>query len=132
MIFCAASIAARFGAVVASASANSMSGDGLQGSRRGIDNSADEIAVGEAGRGCGRGKAGVGVEAGIDVNLEDPRLAVRIDAEVDPGVAGEVEQVPAGLGRVSQVAPRGRLGRLQSKAPWRADIGLAVARPFAS
>ena len=60
-----------------------MSGDGWQGSRRGIDNAADEVAVGQARGGRSGGKAGIGVEAGIDVNLEDPRLAFTIDAAGD-------------------------------------------------
>ena len=77
-----------------------------------------------------RGKACIGVEAGIDVNLEDRWSAFAIDAEVDAGIAGKAEQVPAGLGELFQFGRERRLGLLQPEAARRADIGLAVARPF--
>src|ERR1700730_2651184 len=108
----------------------SMSGDGLQGSRRGIDNSADEVWVGEP-RGRRRsGKASVGIEAGIDVNLEDPGFALSVDPEIDPGVTGEGEQVPAGLGKLREFGGERSLGLLQPEAPRRADIGLTLRGPF--
>ena len=63
-------------------------------------------AIGKAGGGRRGGKARIGVEARIDVNLEDPGLALGIDAEVDPGIAGEIEQVPAGLGAARPAWPQ--------------------------
>src|SRR6476469_4231330 len=108
----------------------SMSGDGWQGSRRGIDNAADEVAVGEPALSGRRGKACIGVEARIDVNFEDRWSAFAIDAEVDAGIAGKPEQVPAGFGELLQVRGKRRLGLFQPDAARRAGIGIAVARPF--
>src|SRR5262245_4580335 len=108
----------------------SMSGDGWQGSRRCIDNAADEVAVGEPALSRRRGKACIGVKAGIDVNLEDPRLAFAIDTEIDAGIASKREQVPAGLGELLQLGRERRFRLLQAEAARRANIGLAVARPL--
>src|SRR5262249_32280987 len=108
----------------------SMSSDSLQGSRRGIDNFADQVRIGQASARSGGGEACVWVEAGIDVNLEDPGLAAGIDAEIDPGVAGELEQVPTGLGERLEFRGERQLALLDAETARRADIDLAIARPL--
>src|ERR1700680_2935738 len=103
----------------------SMSGAGLQGSKRALDDLPDRPSIAEPACLSRRGEPRIGAEAGIDVDLEDEGLARRIDPEVDAGIRAEPEQAPAGLGQSGE--PQGQLGLVlfQPEAPRRADIGLA-------
>src|SRR3546814_14732873 len=60
----------------------------------GRDDAADDGVVVKTGARRGGGEAGVGGEAGIEIDLEDGRPPGGGDPEVDARLAGEPEQVP--------------------------------------
>ena len=76
------------------------------------------------------GKACIGVEAGIDVNLEDRRACLRDRRGNRRGHSRQGRTGPSRTWRASPARPRARARLLQAEAARRADIGLAVARPF--
>ena len=57
----------------------SMSGDGLQASKLVLNDAADHLVISDPGFQRGSGKARVGAEAGIHVNLENEGSAGAID-----------------------------------------------------
>src|SRR3990172_4417294 len=100
------------------------SGGGLQAPKRGLDDAADQVLVGESGLKCRRRKARIEAKTRIHVDLEDERRARFIDAEVDARIAAKPEQVPAGQRQASQFGGKLRLVPLDAEAARRAVIGL--------
>ena len=67
----------------------------------------DGVVVVQAGLFQGGGVAGIGRKARIGVDLQDPRLAGLIDAEVNPHVAPQAEQPPTFQGQPLQLLDQG-------------------------
>src|SRR6516165_12026109 len=108
----------------------STSGRGAQGSKRGLDDAADHGVIGESSLRGRSGEASVRAEARIHVDLKDEGAALRVDAEIYAGIAGETEQAPAGQRKLLQERSKLRLITLKSEAAGRADIALAIGRPL--
>src|SRR5918996_6627331 len=100
----------------------SMSGRGLQAAKRSLDDPPDQRVIGNPRLLRRGGKAGIEAETRIHVDLEDEWRARTIDAEIDPRIAVEPEQVPAGESEPCQLRRKLGLLPLDAEAAGRADI----------
>ena len=108
----------------------STSGRGLQGSKRGLDDRPDHGLIQISRLFRRGGVTGIGAETGIHVHFEDCGLALRVEAEIDAGIAREREELPAGEREACELGGKLRVLGFQTEAARRADIGRAVRRPF--
>src|SRR6266545_3427687 len=72
-------------------------GDRMGAAQRGGEQVRHRLLVAQTGALDGGGESRIGREAGVGVDLEDPRPPALVDAEVDARVAVEVEEPPARL-----------------------------------
>src|SRR3989304_3906213 len=104
----------------------STSGRGLQDSKRGLDDPADHVLISEPALPRSCGKARVGTEARIDVDLEDEGPVRAIDAEIEAGVTAEPEQCPASEGLVLERGGKPRHLALKTEAARGGEISRPV------
>src|SRR5258706_12130579 len=70
--------------------------------QRSADDVVDQLNIRHARLLASGSNAGIGLKAGIGIDLQDERPARLVDAEIHPGIAGEAEKTPAGLGQPLQ------------------------------
>src|SRR6185312_17460076 len=80
---------------LAQASGNGMPCEGGGTSSRPIYDARYQFVIAHTRSRGGGGKARVGGNSGIRVDLQNERLALRRHAKIDPRIAGEFEQFPA-------------------------------------
>src|SRR5262245_47612850 len=95
-----------------------------------LDDSADQVLVREPSLCRSRSEARIWSKKRVWVHVDNERLAGRIDAKIEAGIAAQPEQIPAGQRQLLELLGKFGLIPFQAEAARSTVVGPAVRRPF--